>query len=214
MTEEFKESEAEVKRESVHTKTPGTLLREARQAKKLNQSDVAKHLRLSVQWIKDIENDDYSHAAALIYVRGHLRSYARYVGISPDEAIAAFETLAMDEEFARAKALQERPVMRQAVPVISRSTRVISRRAVRWVTASAVVVLVVLVGVWWQGQKKHGVGMSQPQVVMQPKEDLTIQSSENAASSDASVNAIDVPAVDKTDHHQVGRAVLTGSAHH
>ena len=159
-------------------KTPGTLLAEARSHKKLTPQDVAKQLRLNSQWIEAIEKDDYSHGAALIYVRGYLRSYARFIGISPDEVVGAFDALSMDEEFAQAKSQQQAPVVRRAVPVISRSTRVLmNRRTVHWITAAAFAMLVVLGGVWWQGQKKHTAVPSNTQidnsqqVAMPPTED-------------------------------------------
>ncbi len=175
MSEDIIARENEEEPIAIHTKTPGAILLDARRDRKLSQADVAKQLRLSVQWIKDIENDNYAKAPALIYARGYLRAYAKLVGVLPDDVIAAFETLAMDEEFTRAKSLQERPVRHQGVVVISRSTR-LNRNFIRWVTAVALILLVVLVGVWWQGQKKHA---EATQVVMQPREEVPIEASVN-----------------------------------
>lgn len=135
-------------------KTPGALLREARQAKNLKHEEVAKQMHLSVQWVKNLEKDDYSKAPALIYVRGYLRAYARCVGLKPEEVMLTFDTLALNEEFERIKAREEKPVKHQAVPVISRSTRMISRKTIRWITFIALVILIVLVGIWWQGKKR------------------------------------------------------------
>ncbi|MFW0094767.1 MAG: helix-turn-helix domain-containing protein [Coxiella endosymbiont of Haemaphysalis qinghaiensis] len=153
-------------------KTPGTLLREARQAKNLNHEEVAKQMHLSVQWVKNLEKDDYSKAPALIYVRGYLRAYARCVGLKPEEIMVTFDTLALNEEFERIKAREEKPVKHQAVPVISRSTRMISRKTIRWITFLALVILVVLVGVWWQG-KKHL--MVQIQSVISQSQELPLK---------------------------------------
>lgn len=154
MTEEnLIHKEIIVKSSKEFIKTPGTLLREARQAKNLNLSDIAKQMRLSVQWVKDLEKDNYSHAPAVIYIRGYLRAFARCVGVSQDEVMAAFDAMGLEEEFERIKAREERPVKHHAVPVISKSTRMISRKTLRWVTVAVLLILVVLVGVWWQGKK-------------------------------------------------------------
>lgn len=153
--------------------TPGVMLREARRAKKLTQEEIAKQMRLNVQWIKDLESNDYSRAAALIYVRGYLRAYARLLDLSADDVIAAFEGLGLEEAFTRDRA-DEKVIKHQSVPIISKSTRVIvNRRMIHWITASAFVILIVLVGVWWQGQKRHGM---QSAVMLQPKQEIPLQS--------------------------------------
>jgi cytoskeletal protein RodZ len=179
MTDEIRENELEPQPER-SMKTPGAMLRDARREKKLSQEDVSKQLRLSVRWIKDLENNDYSRAAALIYVRGYLRSYARLMDLSPDDVVAAFTTLGLEENYLRDHD-DVKVIKHQSVPIISKSTRIlVSRRTLRWLSSSALVVLVVLVGIWWQGQKKHG-GEHQATVVMQqsqqqqPKQDLQIQ---------------------------------------
>ena len=153
-------------------KTPGTLLREARQAKNLKHEEVAKQMHLSVQWVKNLEKDDYSKVPALIYVRGYLRAYARCVGLTSEEIMIAFDTLALNEEFERIKAREEKPVKHQAVPVISRSTRMISRKTIRWITFLALAILIILVGVWWQG-KKHLI--VQIQSVISPSQELPLK---------------------------------------
>lgn len=153
-------------------KTPGTLLQEAREAKKLNQTEIAKQMCLSLQQVKELEKDNYSHVAALIYVRGYLRAYARCVGIAPDAVIAAFDALALEEEFERVKAQEEKPVRHRVVPVISRSTRMISPKAIRWITVAILLALVMFVGIWWQG-KKHIIGQIHA-VISQPEESLPL----------------------------------------
>ena len=155
-------------------KTPGTLLQEAREAKKLSQTEIAKQMRLSLQRVKELEKDNYSNVAALIYVRGYLRAYARCVGISPDEVIAAFDASALEKEFERIKAQEEKPVKHRAIPIIARSTRMISPKAIRWITMVILLVLVIFIGIWWQG-KKHIIGQIHA-VISQPEESLPLHS--------------------------------------
>lgn len=135
-------------------KTPGTLLQEAREVKKLSQTEIAKQICLSLQRVKELEKDNYSNIAALIYVRGYLRAYARCVGISPDKVMAAFDASALEKEFERVKAQEEKPVKHQSVPVIARSTRMINTKAVHWITILILLALVIFLGIWWQGKKR------------------------------------------------------------
>lgn len=69
--------------------TPGMMLRQAREALKLSHIDVARQLKLRVQWVVDIENDHYLEASALIYVRGYLKSYAKLVNVDSGQVLNA-----------------------------------------------------------------------------------------------------------------------------
>lgn len=53
----------------------------------------------------------------------------------------------------------------QLVPVISRSSRMISRKMVRWITFLALAVLIMSVDIWWQAKKRP---MEQVQFVVAP----------------------------------------------
>lgn len=175
MTENLVDMEINLTRsDGVIKKTPGILLREARQTQKLKQSDVAKEIRLSVQWIEELEQDNYSHVPALIYLRGYLRSYARFVGIVPDEVMAVFDEMGLEEEFKRMKAKVERPVKHQAVPVISRTKKMINGNIIRWISCILLIALIVFVSIiWWQG-KKHILGQLHP-VIMPVQENLPLK---------------------------------------
>src|SRR3990167_7721992 len=99
--------------------SPGHRLKQAREFRKLSHIDIAKQLKLRVQWIVDIENNHYTDASALIYVRGYLRSYARIVNVPAEEVIAAFDRMKFDEPFLTRKlaaaASEEQFVMQQPV---------------------------------------------------------------------------------------------------
>lgn len=71
--------------------SPGFLLRTAREAKQISLSDAATELRLSVQRLSDIENDRFSEMGATTFAKGYLRSYARFLGVSEEEVLQAFE---------------------------------------------------------------------------------------------------------------------------
>lgn len=76
--------------------SPGHILTAARIAKDFSQNDVAVKLRLSVEVVKSIENDEYEGIAP-IYFRGYLRGYANLVDVDPTEVSTAFHALDLPE---------------------------------------------------------------------------------------------------------------------
>lgn len=72
---------------------PGSRLRIAREEIGLSVAQVSSYLHLTSQLIRDIENDDYSRAPQVVFMRGYLRSYAKLVDLVGDEIIAAFNEL-------------------------------------------------------------------------------------------------------------------------
>lgn len=70
---------------------PGARLAEAREARGMTVENVAFELRLSVQLIHSLERDAPDPKLNKTFVRGYLRSYARCVGLSPNDIILNFE---------------------------------------------------------------------------------------------------------------------------
>lgn len=66
----------------------GFRLRQAREAAGLAVSEVAAAMRVPARVVESLEAEDWSRLGAPVFVRGHLRSYARAVGLPPD----AFQT--------------------------------------------------------------------------------------------------------------------------
>jgi cytoskeleton protein RodZ len=76
--------------EKTMTELPGRRLREQRENSHLSQEEAAHHLRLDVQLIKALENDDYSRLPSPAYICGYLRSYARLLKLPEDEIVRAY----------------------------------------------------------------------------------------------------------------------------
>ena len=68
----------------------GERFRAAREARGLALSDVADQIRIRSVYLAAIEEGNWSTIGAPVYIRGFLRTYARFVGIDPEEAVAAF----------------------------------------------------------------------------------------------------------------------------
>lgn len=69
---------------------PGRRLREHRESSHLSREEVAHHLRLDVQLIKALEDDEYSRLPSPAYICGYLRSYARLLKLPEDEIVQAY----------------------------------------------------------------------------------------------------------------------------
>ncbi len=68
----------------------GERFRAAREARGLSLSDVAEQIRIRSVYLAAIEEENWPTIGAPVYVRGFLRTYARFLGIDPEETVAAF----------------------------------------------------------------------------------------------------------------------------
>ena len=87
------EAPAEVSQPSPRLEGPGPLLKRAREASRMTQAEIAEKLRLNVQRINEIENNDFSQMKAVIYAQGYLRAYADMVKAPVESVLEAFRTL-------------------------------------------------------------------------------------------------------------------------
>ena len=56
----------------------------------MSLSDVAEQIRIRSLYLAAIEDENWNAIGAPVYVRGFLRTYARFLGLDPEEAVAAF----------------------------------------------------------------------------------------------------------------------------
>jgi cytoskeleton protein RodZ len=70
----------------------GKQLRDARVTAGLSVVDVERDTRINRLYIEAIEGARFEELPAPVYARGFTRSYARYLGIDPEEAAAAVPT--------------------------------------------------------------------------------------------------------------------------
>jgi len=68
----------------------GERFRAAREQRGLTLSEVAEHIRIRSVYLAAIEDEKWSAIGAPVYTRGFLRTYARYLGLDPEEAVAEF----------------------------------------------------------------------------------------------------------------------------
>jgi cytoskeletal protein RodZ len=75
----------------VETENFGTVLRQARERRRLSLAELAERTRVPQGSLKLIEAGNIDDLPADVFVRGFIRSYARAVGIADDQPLGLFE---------------------------------------------------------------------------------------------------------------------------
>ncbi len=78
--------------------TLGEKLREAREEKGISISEVAEQTRISSQYLECIENNDYRSLPGGIFNKGFLKTFAKYVGVDEQEALADYSRIVAANE--------------------------------------------------------------------------------------------------------------------
>ncbi len=129
--------------------TPGEILKAEREKQGLSIIDISSRLCLSAQFVEEIERDDYSHLAARVYARGHVKSYAHLLGIPEGKIISALDNVEMN--FAPSKdtvaidSEKSAPIY-QAIESSQQHSSLIL-----WGSILALVIIIGLVMIWWRG---------------------------------------------------------------
>ncbi len=85
-----------IEAEAEHAKATAAMTRRFRDTRVLaglSLSDVERDTRINRQYLEAIEDGRFGDIPAPIYARGFVRSYARYLGLDPEEAVAAMPKL-------------------------------------------------------------------------------------------------------------------------
>lgn len=78
-------------RKKVESLTLGEKLRKLRNDFRMSLQDVSKSTRIQVKYLEFLENGEYSKLPADVYVRGFLRSYARYLNVDEQALVKLYE---------------------------------------------------------------------------------------------------------------------------
>jgi cytoskeleton protein RodZ len=68
----------------------GPALRKARLARGVSIDEAARDTRIRSEFLEALEHEEYERLLGDVYVRGCLRSYAAYLGLSPDKAVELY----------------------------------------------------------------------------------------------------------------------------
>ena len=70
--------------------TLGSYLQEAREALGLDLRDAAQQTRISINYLKAIEEEDFSKLPGEVFVKGFLKNYARFLQLPEDEVMRRY----------------------------------------------------------------------------------------------------------------------------
>src|SRR5512139_971744 len=74
--------------------TLGSYLRTVREARNIDLREAAQQTRISINYLKAIEEEDFSKLPGEVFVKGFLKSYARFLQLNEDEVMARYAGLA------------------------------------------------------------------------------------------------------------------------
>jgi len=125
----------------------GELLKHEREAQGKTIDDVARATKLSRLILEALEADHFSVLPAPVYVKGHLRTYARFLGLNED---------AMVDKYLRFTQQLEHEELDEWDAVELELHEEKQRMGRRWVWIAAAVAVVVAVMCWYAASQRRG----------------------------------------------------------
>ncbi len=122
----------------------GMRLRNARQARHLDFSDVTAQLRLNKKIILMLEEENYSSDVPTTFIRGYLRVYAKFLDIPIEEVTSALEQIQFQPT------MPTTPLTTTATPQAITSKHYF----IQLFTYLIVFTMLALVGEWWYSHTK------------------------------------------------------------
>ncbi len=78
-------------RKKVDSLTLGEKLKKLRVEGRISLNEISKHTKIQAKYLEYLENGEYDKLPADVYVKGFLRSYAHYLGVSENSLIKLYE---------------------------------------------------------------------------------------------------------------------------
>jgi cytoskeletal protein RodZ len=76
----------------------GEQLRNTRESKNISLEDASKDVKISMRYLKALEECDYSEFPAQTYIKGFLTNYAKYLGLDPKSMLAQYSKLMLPKD--------------------------------------------------------------------------------------------------------------------
>src|SRR3954451_7062760 len=117
----------------------GETLRQARIDKGVSLVDAERSTHIRRRYLDALESDDFGALPALVYTRGFIRTYAEYLGLSPQ---------AMVDQFQPARSREPAPRLRATTPGAPRQRRI----PARWIAVVGGAALLLILLLYLRGQ--------------------------------------------------------------
>ena len=75
----------------VQSITVGQFLRKRREEKKVPLESVARFTLINLRRLEALEKDEFHLLTGEVFIRGYLRSYAKFIELNPEEVIAIYQ---------------------------------------------------------------------------------------------------------------------------
>ncbi len=124
----------------------GERLKKARESMHLSEKEAAARLHLNSSIIRILENESLNEGPPVTFLRGYLKSYARLLNISDQEINIALENLGLTIQ---------QPIQTTTSPLMQSNNLYRSERYVHWLTYLIVLVILVMVGIWWNSHPHY-----------------------------------------------------------
>jgi len=120
--------------------TPGTILRQAREARGQSIADVVQVIRFSARQIEALERDDYASLPGSTAVRGLVRNYAKFLKLDAAPLLSQLDP---------AVPVPEADVRPPTNMGEAEQPTIVERIPLTWVAGGAVAVILALGGYWY-----------------------------------------------------------------
>jgi transcriptional regulator with XRE-family HTH domain len=122
----------------------GAWLRRQREVREISLREIADMSKIPLRYLEALEQDRFEVLPDLVFTRGFLREYARFVGLDPDDVVNYFLSLQPEDEDEEPERVRPRPGRDGGVP------------ALRIVAVAVVLVGALGVLLWWLAQAPAG----------------------------------------------------------
>lgn len=68
----------------------GYLLKRTREVREIELEDIAKKTKISVRFLKAIEEERWDILPGDVFIKGFIKTYAQYLGLNPDEVVERY----------------------------------------------------------------------------------------------------------------------------
>lgn len=111
----------------------GTILKSSRLKSKKSLEEISSELCIRKIYLTALEESDYETLPPIPYGVGYVRTYARYLGLSPERAVMLYKAAAMQDEPTKAEEVVTEPEV---------------NKINKWHIASGLMALVIVCGIW------------------------------------------------------------------